>query len=954
MSANEKQTVYLVNINVNGRPFSRGVKANATLQNFLRIDCGLTGTKKGCELGVCGACTVLLDGEAVNSCMVLAVEADGAEVMTIEGLHGRGGELHPLQKAFIKHGAVQCGYCTPGVLMAAYKLINDIPDPTVAEIKAALGGNLCRCTGYVKIIEAIRHWREFENTPLNTDGIHPPDQDRPDLAIVGKDRTRYDAPSKVAGRAVYTADILLPRMVFGKILVSPVPHGLIKNVDTSKAEALPGVLCVLTGKEVTDVKFGVSPARYDEHILAKDRVRYVGDEVAAVCAESEETAERAVALIEVEYEELPAVFDPFEAYEEGAPVIHPEEERFARNVNTKVDWDFGDVEAGFTEADLVKEMMFRGQRTYQAPIEPHCALARVERHGDKVTLWSSTQVPHYLHHMISRTLEIPMGKIRVIKPAVGGGFGGKAETTKLDLLSILFAQRFGRPVQMKYSRNEMFYHHRGRHAQHMWMKVGMTNGGKITAVQSRIFLDGGAYTSFGVVTAYYAGSMLPTLYHFPAYKYEGFRMFTNLPACGAFRGHGVPQPRFAFESLMDECATELGLDPIEVRLTNAMDPNTRTINDLDVLSCELKATLKQARTKSNWVEKRRPGALPRGPRLARGIGVGCGGFVSGAGYPIYRSNFPHSNAMIRVHEDGTAVTLFIAAADIGQGSDTILAQIAAEELGIGYEDVWMAPCDSTLSPIDLGAYSSRVTLMGGNAVRMAARDIKNKLGVFVGRQLGCDPPALTFRDRRIFIASGGSERAAMGWADAASKWFGANGPLVGTGCYQPPPKLGGAYKGAPVGTSPAYSFGTTVAEVEVDLETGKVRVVDVVDFHDSGTVINPTTFHGQVEGAVVMSLGETLMEEVIHEPDGRIRNPNLHEYLIPTIGEAPNIFSAAVESYEPRGPFGAKEVGEGATLPVLGAIANAIFDATGVRVTELPITPEKVLAGIRKGKAEGR
>ena len=942
--------LHLVTIQVNGRPYSRGVKANSTLQNFLRIDCGLTGTKKGCELGVCGACTVLLDGEAVNSCMVLAVEVDGSEVLTIEGLRAPDGGLHPLQKAFVKHGAIQCGYCTPGVIVAAYKLIGENPDPTREEIQEALGGNLCRCTGYTKIIEAVQHWRDYEDVPLDTAGINPPDQDRPDLTIVGKDRTRYDAPSKAAGRAVYTADILLPGMVFGKILVSPIAHGIIKSIDISKAEALPGVLCVLTGETVTDTKFGVSPARYDEHVLAKDRVRYVGDEVAAVCAEDEETAERALGLIDVEYEALPAVFDPLEAYEEGAPLIHPEEERFARNVNTRVDWNFGEVDAGFASAALVKEMTFQGQRTYQAPIEPHCSLARVEHHGEKVTLWSSTQVPHYLHHMLSRTLDIPQGRIRVVKPAVGGGFGGKAETTKLDLLSILFAQKIGRPVQMKYSRREMFYHHRGRHAQHMWMKLGMAKDGKITAVQSRIFLDGGAYTSFGVVTAYYAGSMLPTLYHFPAYKYEGFRMYTNLPACGAFRGHGVPQPRFAFESLLDECAEELGLDPVDVRMVNAMDPNTRTINDLDILSCEFKATLKQAREKSGWDEKRKPGALPKGPRIARGIGVGSGGFVSGAGYPIYRSDFPHSNAVIRVHEDGTAVTLFIAAADIGQGCDTILPQIAAEELGIGYEDVWMAPCDSTLSPIDLGAYSSRVTLMGGNAVRSAAADIKARLAVFVGRQLGCDPHSLTFRGRKIFAGPDENTVASMDWTEAASKWFGANGPLVGTGCYQPPPGLGGKYKGGPIGTSPAYSFGTTVAEVEVDLETGKVKVVDVVDFHDSGTVINPTAFHGQVEGAVVMSMGETLMEKVIHQPDGSIRNPNLHEYLIPTIGDAPKIFSAAVESYEPRGPFGAKEIGEGATLPVLGAIANAIKDATGVRVTELPITPEKVLAGIKKLK----
>jgi 4-hydroxybenzoyl-CoA reductase subunit alpha len=938
------EPLHLVTLNVNGRPFSRGVKSNTTLQTFLRLECGLTGTKKGCELGVCGACTVILDGEAVNSCMVLAVEAAGSDVLTIEGLRAADGELHPLQKSFVKHGAIQCGYCTPGMVMAAYRLITEKPGPSEDDIKRALGGNLCRCTGYKRIIAAVRGWREFEGKPLDTDGIHPPDQQR-DHAVVGKDRTRYDAPAKVAGSAVYAADIHLPGMAFGKILVSPIAHGIIKRIDTSRAEAMPGVLCVFTAKDVTETKFGVSPARYDEQILARERVLYVGDEVAAVCAEDEETAERALGLIDVEYEELPAVFDPFDAYAEGAPVLHPEEERFARNVNTKVDWEFGDIERGFGKADLVKEMDFKGQRVYQAPIEPHCSLARVESHGDRITLWSATQVPHYLHHMLSRTLDIPRGKIRVIAPAVGGGFGAKAETTKLDLLSILFAKKTGRPVQMKYSRREMFFHHRGRHAQHIYMKIGMTKSGKITAVHSRIMLDGGAYTSFGVITAYYAGSMLPTLYKLPTYKYEGFRMYTNLPACGAFRGHGTPQPRFAFESLLDECAIELGLDPIDVRLTNAMDPNTRTVNDLEVLSCELKATLKQAREKSEWDAKRKP---RREGRFARGIGVGCGGFVSGAGYPIYRSDFPHANAVVRVHEDGTAVTLHIAAADIGQGSDTVLAQMAAEELGIDYQDVWMAPCDTTLGPIDLGAYSSRVTLMGGNAVRMAAVDVKEKLGEFVARKLGCDPRDLVFRDRKIYVERHGRVSGTMGWAQAAAGWFGENGPLTGVGHYKPPAGLGGDFKGAAVGTSPAYSFGTTVAEVEVDLETGKVRVLDLVDFHDSGTVINPTAFHGQVEGAVVMGLGETLMEQVVHDPVGSIRNPNLHEYLIPTIQETPRIQSAAVESYESRGPFGAKEVGEGATLPVLGAIANAIRHATGVRVTSLPITPEKILEGLRR------
>jgi 4-hydroxybenzoyl-CoA reductase subunit alpha len=936
-----------VSLRVNGRRHVLGVKPNTTLQNLIRQQLNLTGTKKGCELGECGACTVIMNGKPVNSCMVLAVAADGADVVTIEGL-ADGGELHPLQKSFIKHGALQCGFCTPGTLMSAKALIDRNPDPTEEEIRTALGGNLCRCAAYPRIVQAVQTWRSFEGVPLDARPHTPTERDQQrDLDVVSHGVTRIDGPDKVTGRATYTGDLRLPGMIFGKILTSPHAHASIRRIDASRARELPGVLAVLTGADVPDTCYGVSPARYDEHVLAKDRVRYVGDEVAAVAALDEETAERALRLIEVEYEPLPAVFDAEEAMKPGAPLIHPENERFTRNINTKVEWHFGDVERGFAEADHVRGERFVGNRTYQAPIEPHAALARWEHHGNKVTLWSSTQTPHYLQKMLSRTLDIPAGNIRVIKPAVGGGFGVKAETTPLDLCAVLFARMTGRPVMMKYDRREMFYHFRGRHKQYMDLKIGVKKDGTITAVQSRILLDGGAYTSYGVITAYYAGSMVPTLYKIPNYRYDGYRMYTNLPACGAFRGHGVPQPRFAFESLLDMIAEDLGLDPFEIRLKNAMDPNTRTVNALDISSCEFKATLEGARTASGWAEKR--GRLPRG----KGIGVGCGGFVSGAGYPIYRSDFPHSNAMIRVHEDGRAVSLHIAAAEIGQGSDTVLCQIAAEELGIPYEWVWMVECDSVLAPVDLGSYSSRVTLMAGNAVKMAAARVKEQVRAVAGQRLGCDPGALTCREARIFVRE--HPDVGMDWAAAAALAFAQAGPVVGTGHYRPPTTLGGEFKGGTVGTSPAYSFSTVVAEVSVDLETGQVKVDRCVDYSDAGTVVNPVTFHGQVEGSIIMGIGETLMEDVIHHPDGTIANPNLHDYLIPSIREAPEIRSVAVESFEPRGPFGAKEVGEGSLVPVLGAIANAVHDATGVWVHELPITPERILRALgEKRESESR
>jgi len=935
----------LITLSVNGETHSLAVDPATSLKDVIREDLGLTGTKSGCDAGDCGACTVLMDGKAVTSCLVLAVTANGSEITTIEGL-APPGDLHPLQKSFIKHGALQCGFCTSGMLMSTVELINNNPEPSEAEIKTALGGNLCRCGTYPRIIKAIQTRGQFEGVPLDT--TPGPDEERDqerDHSIVGRGVTRYDGPDKATGRAKYTADISLPGMIYGKILGSPIAHGLIKNIDVSRARQLPGVLEVITGADVTDKTYGVSPARYDEHILAKDRVRYVGDEVAAVAAVDEKTAERALALIKVEYELLPAVFDPESAMKPDAPQIHPENPKFANNINTRVEWHFGDIDQGFAEADHVVEKRFIGNRPYQAPIEPHAAIARWEHHGHKLTIWSSAQAPHYTQHQLARMFDLPMSSIRIIRPPVGGGFGVKAETTPLELCAVILAQKTGRPVMMKYTREEMFYHFRGRHKQYIDMKLGVKKDGAITAVKSRILLDGGAYTSFGIVTVYYAGSMLPTLYHIPNYQYDGFRMYTNLPASGAMRGHGVPQPRWAMESLLDMAAEHLGLDPIAIRLRNAMTPNTKTVNDLDVSSCEFTATLQRARDESGWLEKQ--GKLP----LGKGIGIGCGGFVSGAGYPIYRSDFPHSNAMIRVHEDGEGASLHIATAEIGQGCDTVLPQIAAEELGIPYDRIWLAESDSVLAPTDLGSYASRVTLMGGNAVKMAAANAKRTILKMAGRQLGCDPDGLIARDGRIFSQQ--NPDTGMKWSEAARLAFSQDGPVVGTGYYQPQPGLGGNYKGAAVGTSPAYSFASSVCEVTVDLDTGFVTVDRFHDFSDAGTVINPVTFHGQVEGGIIMGLGETLLEDTLVHPDGSLVNPDLHGYLIPTISDCPDIESRAVESYEPRGPFGAKEIGEGCLPPILGAISNAIYDACGVRVTELPITPEKIVAGLKELERNG-
>ncbi|MGD2109212.1 MAG: molybdopterin-dependent oxidoreductase, partial [Phycisphaerae bacterium] len=542
---------------INEHPYTVAVEPHETLLDVLRNKLGLTGTKKGCNVGDCGACTVLIDGEPANSCLLLAGEVEGKSITTIEGI-AKNGQLTALQKAFAHEGAIQCGYCTPGTVISATALLERNPDPTVDEIKDALPGNLCRCTGYGGILRAIQRHKSYAGSP-RAEGAGPRgESNAEDFArkedprslksaaqghnfdTVGVSIPRVDAADKVTGRAVYTADISLPNMIYGKILGSPVAHGRIKRIDATRAKALSGVVAVITGEDVPDTTYGVSPPRYDEYVLAKDKVRHVGDEVAAVVAIDERTAERALGLIDVEYEELPAVFDAIEAVADGAPQLH---ERYKNNINTHVDHTFGDVEKGFAESHHVREETFTGNNVYQSPLEPHAAIATWDHDGTLV-LYSATQVPHYVQYMMAHVLHIPLGKVRVIRPAVGGGFGGKAETTPLDLCAAILSKRTGRPVKMIYSREDMFHHGRGRHKQHMKFKLGVDRQGKIKAFKSEIHLDGGAYSSFGVATAYYAGSVVPTLYHFPAYKYDGYRVMTNKPACGAMRGHGVPQPRF--------------------------------------------------------------------------------------------------------------------------------------------------------------------------------------------------------------------------------------------------------------------------------------------------------------------------------------------------------------------------------------------------------------------------
>jgi 4-hydroxybenzoyl-CoA reductase alpha subunit len=771
---------------------------------------------------------------------------------------------------------------------------------------------------------------------------------------------RLDGPVKATGKAKYADDLSMPGMLYGAILQSPLAHAKILHIDTSRALKLPGVKAVVTAKEAGLVKYGVSPARYDETLYAFDKVRYVGDEIAAVAAVDPAIAQEALELIKVDYEELPAVFDMFEAQKEGAPQIHAE---FPGNLTAEVHQEFGDTEAVLASCDLVVDHTFLNKRQDAAFIEPHSCLAVFDLDG-RLTLHTSTQVPHYVMRTVAMVLQMPVGNVRVMKPYVGGGFGPKCEATPLEMSAALLARQTGKPVKITYSREQVFLHSRARHQFYAEMSLGVMKDGTMVALKNKAVLEGGAYTSFGIATVYYSGSLLGGPYKLKAMKYDGYRVYTNRPACGAQRGHGGVAHRAAFEQLLDKTAQKLGIDPMEMRLKNIMTTGDMTVNELDMSSLGMKECLEAVRDGADWKNKK--GKLPKG----KGIGSACGFFVSGAGYPIYRSDTYHSTVVIKMSEDGGVATVLTGSAEIGQGSDTTMAMIAAETLGIPLECVKVVSGDTDLS-VDLGAYSSRQTLMTGHATKEAAEQVRGKIAEFLAEEMACDTSSITFSDGKVYFDGQAGDfqkirtmyiKEHRGWTDppggdyltfreAARVAFLKGGTLVGTGKYKPP-RLGGSYKGAAVGTSPAYGCSAQVVEVTVDLETGEITVDNMTDAHDCGLAINRTLVEGQMQGSLSMGLGECLFEEVKFDSRGRVLNPSLGEYRIPTALDMPKVKSIIVESNEPNGPYGAKEVGEGAIMPTIPAILNAIYDATGVRINELPVSSERLFMAIKQRREE--
>ncbi|MBU1056520.1 MAG: xanthine dehydrogenase family protein molybdopterin-binding subunit [Proteobacteria bacterium] len=763
-------------------------------------------------------------------------------------------------------------------------------------------------------------------------------------SVINKRLPRLDSISKVTGDAKYAGDLTLPGMLYGKILRSTVPHARILNIDTSKAEKLKGVRAIATGKDITDIPHGfiraepAPPFLRDKFSLAKEKVRFIGDEIAAVAAVDEDTAMEALDLIKVDYEELPAYFSIQESMAPDAIRIHDHAES---NVSVVISFHLGDVEKGFAGSDLILEDNYTTQFILASYIEPHAAVANFSPSGD-VTLWLSTQTPFYDRTNIAETLGIPESKVRVIKPPVGGGFGAKTETHTLFTASAVLSRKTGKPVKIIYTREEEFTSTAHRHGVSVNHKIGVKKDGTIMAVDSKFFADGGAYNSHSAISMFIMGCLQNGPYTMGNFKYEGIRVYTNKPFSGGVRGHGAIQPRFVIETMMDSIAEKLDMDPIEIRKINAVKAGQTTISKFKIRSCGHVEALDKAVAEIDWKNKWKK--LPDG----KGVGLASMFFASGAAFSFFYDNPPSFSCVNLAADSDGKFTLFTGTSDIGQGSDTTLAQIAAEELGVGLDKMTVVAADTTTTPMDLGSYSSRVTVFGGSAAKTAAYRMKMKLFEAAANVLEANKNDLEAKNERIYVK--GSPEKGISIADTVIAYYKQKKEhLTSTGDYNPPADVGGEMRLdlGEVNISPTFSFGTHATEVEVDKETGVVKVKKIAAAHDCGFAINPMAVEGQIEGSIQMTFGQGMMEDYRMEKGWSMTNSFL-DYKMPAPEDMPYIKPIIVESIDSEGPFGAKEASEGTNVATIPSIANAIYDAVGIKMKDLPITPEKILRALEK------
>jgi xanthine dehydrogenase molybdenum-binding subunit len=922
-------------LKVNGQLITHDIAESRTLAQFLRCDLGLTGTKIGCEEAECGICSVLIDGMPVDSCIYPALKAHGHEVTTIEGL-AHGETLHPLQGEFIRHGAVQCGFCTPGLIMTSAALIEETPDPSDDDIKHALKDTFCRCTGYTSVMQAIKSAARLKRglPPLP---VNDPTVDEP-MEVISRSVPPQQVVEKVTGAAKYTDDFVFRDMLYARTLRSPHPHARILAIRTEQAKRLPGVHAVLThadvpGENVHGLVF------LDWPVLCHDVVRYVGDAVAIVAAESEDIAAAALKLIEVDYDPLPVVADPVYAHSPEAPVLHPQHP--TGNLLKHIKVRHGDIEQGFAEADVIIEREYHTPTTEHAFLEPECAIGvPVGYDGhDKLTVYVGSQIPYQDRNQITRAMGLDEDSVRVIGTLIGGGFGGKEDIAGQIHVALL-ASVTGRPVKMLYTRQESLIFHPKRHATIIRIKTGAKHDGRLTAVQAELYGDGGAYASLSDKVMTRATTHATGPYNVPNAKIDCYAMYTNNVPSGAFRGFGVTQSAFAVEQNMDLLAEALGIDPIELRRINAQKVGVTTATGqllresvgLVETIADVERDMRAHHGDSGFRRAWREGSKA----YAWGIACAYKNTGLGGGAP------DKAEAEVEAFDDGT-VEVRTAAADMGQGIAHVVAQCTAEEMHLPYERVRVLLCDTDLTPNGGPTTASRQTFMSGNAARIAAGALREAVTRSAAEMLDVAPEKIRYEEGLLRY---NGDRIELG---QVVRWMKAQGLAPRTRHEYWAPKT------QPLGSGGdmhfAFSYATQAALVEVDLETGEVHVHKIVSSTDIGRAINPLMLQGQIEGGIVMALGHCLTESFIIE-DGVPWTRQLARYKMPSIKHTPEIISHLVEDRAAEGPYGAKGVGEIPSINTTPAICNAIYNAVGVRVFSTPVDQDALLRAMKAGQAE--
>jgi putative selenate reductase molybdopterin-binding subunit len=910
---------HTLNVNVNGEPESIDVAPRTRLLDALRVDLNLTGTKEGCGTGDCGSCTVLLDGQPVHACMVFALQAENREVTTIEGI-GNPGQLHPIQQAMIRSGGIQCGFCTPGMVLSIKGLLDQNLEPDEEDVRVAISSNLCRCTGYTKIFDAVK---------LLAKGDAGENRPQDDGYGIGARMPRTDAVERVTGRAVYGEDVRLPRMIYGALVRSPVPHAKIVSIDMTEALALPGVKAVVTGRDTEMGYYGYEVR--DQRIFALEKVRYVGEPIAAVAATTPDMAREAASLVKVTYEELPAVFDPEAALAHDAPLVHDslddyeidwETER-GGNLCYKLELAGGDIEQGFAESECIVEGAYETPVAHPGSIEPHSSTAMVDDSG-RATIWTTTQKPFAFQSYLSKALKRPISSFKVIPTQIGGGFGGKLYPC-LEPYAVLLAERSGRPVQMTLTREEEMATTMLRHPSRVYLQTGVKKDGTLAAHRVRMIFNTGAFGSYGPNTAALGSLMATGPYRIPNLHVTGLIAYTNNPLGGSVRCPAGPQMAFALESHLDKVARKIGMDPLAFRLKNAWENGDTTCTGQALDSVSIKECLQKAADAIDWDQPRPPGV---------GRGLACNWWVSGTW---------GTQTLIESNEDGT-FRLITGTVDMGTGGlSSAVMQLAAEGLGVPVDSIQLVRGDTDTLPWDHGHGGSRMTFTVGRSAYEAAGHLRQQILREAGEHLEASPDDLVIDGDKVCVRGYEPQSVALSKIcyDRHKKH---GGPMVGVSSVleEPPPTT----KPHPIGAFPAPSFCAHAVELTADPDTGEVRVLRYAAAHDVGKAINPIGCEGQIEGGVAMGLGLALMEE-LREEDGKVLNPSFADYLLLTAEDVPPIQSILVERPAREGPFGVKGVGEPPIAPPTGAVANALAEVLKIDVRRLPLTPEEVTSLLR-------